>query len=83
MKTPTHLTLYRREETVFNHLTLYLLLPSLKVVEDFDYDTLERGLTRLELDLPTSLRWNESKDHWTVSWRVLGLGFTLTRQEGY
>ncbi len=83
MKSPTHLTLFRRARTAFNHLTLYLTFPSFKVAEDLDYDTEEKGVTKVEIDLPTNLRWAADKDHWTVSARVLGFGLTLTRQHGY
>jgi len=83
MKSPTHITLFRRARTTFDHLTVYLLFPSIKIAEDFDYDTLEYGVTRFEVDLPTNARWAASKDHWTVSVRLLGLGLTLTRQSGY
>ncbi len=83
MKTPSSLTLYRRANTAFDHLTLYFTFPSIKIREDFDYTTPERGLTHFELDLPTRLEWSSDKDHWTVKARMLGFGVTVVRQMGY
>lgn len=84
MKSPTHVTipLWRARQNGFNHLTLYLTFPSVKIVEDLDYDTVEQGVARFELDLPTNLRWATDRDFWTVSARLLGFGVTLTRQKG-
>ena len=45
MKSPTSFTLYRRAHSMLNHLTLYLMFPSIKIGEDLDYTTLERGVT--------------------------------------
>lgn len=83
MKTPHHITLFRRARSTFDHLTAYLLFPSIKIREDIDYDTTEKGVTFFEIDLPTNARWAADKDHWTVSVRLLGFGLTLTRQSGY
>jgi hypothetical protein len=83
MKTPSSITLYRRENTAFDHLSLYFTFPSIKIVEDFDYDSPERGITKFEIDLPTLFSWGGDKDHWTIRARVLGFGLTLTRQMGY
>lgn len=83
MKIPNKFTLYRRERTAFDHLTLYVLLPSLKIKEDWDYDTPERGTTHFALELPTHIKWQSDKDHWSVSIRLFGFGGTLVRQMGY
>lgn len=83
MKSPSSITLYRRESTMFDHLTLYFTLPSIKVFEDFCYDTPERGVTKFEIDLPTKFEWSGDKDHWVVKARVLGFGVSVVRQMGY
>ena len=83
MKSPTQITLYRHGRTMFDHLTLYLLFPSIKIDEELDYDTPQRGVIGASIDLPTRLHWEFTKNHWTVSMRILGFGLTLTRQSGY
>lgn len=83
MKSPSSLTLYRRANTAFDHLTLYFTFPSIKVLEDLDYDSPERGVIKFEIDLPTRFEWSGDKDHWVVKLRLLGFGVTVVRQMGY
>lgn len=80
MKNRTAFTLYRREHSPFNHLTLWVLIPSIRIREDLDYMTYETGISQVEIELPTSLIWRTDSDFWTVGVRLLGFGFTLTRQ---
>lgn len=81
MKNRTAFTLYRREHSPFNHLTFWLLTPSIRIREDLDYSTYETGISQVELEFQTALVWRTDSDFWTVGIRILGFGVTLTRQK--
>lgn len=84
MKTPSQVTLFKwTGQFDWNHLRVWLMFPRLQINEDFDYMTIEREVTRFELDLPTHIHWASEKDFWTVSVRVLGFGITVNRQYSY
>lgn len=83
MKSPSSLTLFRRAKTAFDHLTLYFMFPSVKILEDHDYETHESGIIKFELDLPTHFGYSTSDKHWTIKARILGFGVTIVRQKGY
>ena len=83
MKHSTQFVLYRKEHSPFDHLTLWFLTPSIQIVEDLDYLTYEKGVAKLEIEMPTTLAWRTDRDFWTVGLRLLGFGITLTRQRSY
>ena len=62
-----------------NYLSLWILLPTLKLAEDFDYETFEKGVTRIDLQAPSRILWRSNRHGWSTSLRLLGLGFTLAR----
>lgn len=83
MKHPYQFTLYRKERSPFNHLTVWFLIPTFKVIEDLDYLTYEKGTANFEAEFMTSFTWRTDRDFWTVGVRLLGFGLTVTRQKGY
>lgn len=82
MKHPAKFTLYRKEHSMLDHLTLWFLTPSIKVREDLDYETLETGVAQFEAEFPTTFSWRTDRSFWTIGIRILGFGLTLTRQKG-
>lgn len=62
-----------------NYLAIWLFAPYARIKEDLDYDTVGRGVIRVELEVPSRLLWSTSKRGWAFSLRILGLGFTVSR----
>ena len=83
MKTPSQISLRLINRSFHDHLTVSLLLPHFTTEEDLDYETYESGIKRFRLSFDTGIHGGSDRDHWSFGFRVLGFGFTLTRQWGY
>ena len=59
-----------------NRLSLWLLIPSIKLLEDVDYDTREQGYTRFDFQAPSRILWSGNENGWfPLDYWVLDLQF--------
>lgn len=62
-------------------MTIWGFIPSIRLIEDEDYESYETGFRDLLIEAPSTLRIAGDRDFWTVSFRFFGFGFTINRQK--